>query len=440
VAKPTNNFAEWLNQQVGSDSEYAFSAALRTPSLSRMSEGAFPIRKDEEWKYTPLGNLLETSPEFAGTDTPDSEFVDKVKQAIPEAKTIVFVDGVFSQEFSDGEVFTGNTDLQIAHLSQLEGKALELAESVILESSLTDDNIFQHIALGLSQNGLFIKVEKNTEPEVPLQIIHISSAQAETSFTNPVNVIKLGVNSRLKIVEQFASLGDATVVTIPASYIHVDAGAGLDYYQVGTENAATQHICNTAVKVADSGAFRSHQYLLGSKLTRSNLEVSFTGPGCDAVLRGVYLGDEDQHLDVRTYLDHAHPHCNSDQHFRGILNGHSRGVFNGLVLVREHAQQTDAKQSNKNLLLSRDARIDTKPQLEIFADDVKCTHGATVGELDTDALFYLQSRGIDKKDAALMLTRAFAAEVTQEIEIGSLRTYVQNLIAKALDEIVLANV
>ena len=154
------------------------------------------------------------------------------------------------------------------------------------------------------------------------------------------------------------------------------------------------------------------------------------------MLRWVYLGDDKQHLDVRTYLDHAHPHCSSDQHFRGILNGHSRGVFNGLVLVRKHAQQTDAQQSNKNLLLSRDARIDTKPQLEIYADDVKCAHGATVGELDSDALFYLQSRGIGKKDATLMLTRAFAAEVTQEINIDSLQAYVQGKIAASLDEMV----
>ena len=194
------------------------------------------------------------------------------------------------------------------------------------------------------------------------------------------------------------------------------------------------------MRVGGSGVFRSHQYLLGSNLTRSNLEVSFTGPGAEAVLRGVYLGDDNQHLDVRTYLDHAQPHCSSNQHFRGILNGHSRGVFNGLVLVREHAQKTDAQQSNKNLLLSRDARVDTKPQLEIFADDVKCAHGATVGELDSNALFYLQSRGINKKDAALMLTRAFAAEVTQEIDIDSLRNYVQDKISTSLDEIVIPSV
>ena len=440
MAQLTNNFSDWVNQQVDTDSTFAFSGAVRAPSLSRLAEGVFPTRKDEEWKYTPLGVMLEASPDRAVTGTLDIQFVENLKQAMPAAHTIVFMDGNFSQEYSDKLADLETSGVRISPLSKLEGAALQLAEKTILEAALTDDNIFQHITLGLSQNGLFIEVDKKVECPIPLHIIHISSANGATAFTNPINITRLAENSHLKIVEQFASLGDAAVITIPASYVQIEAGAGLDYYRIGIENGSTNHVCNTAVKVSASATFKSHQYLLGSNLSRSNLEVSFTGPGAEAVLRGVYLGDDKQHLDVRTYLDHAHPHCNSDQHFRGILNGQSRGVFNGLVLVRKHAQKTDAQQSNKNLLLSRDARVDTKPQLEIFADDVKCAHGATVGELDTDALFYLQSRGIGKKEAVLMLTRAFAAEVTQEIDIESLQIYVQSKIAAALDEIVTPNV
>ena len=440
MAHLTNNFSEWVNQQVDGDSPFAFSEALRSASLSKLATGVFPTRKDEEWKYTPLSNRLDTSPAEDTSAALDLESIEGLKQAMPDAHTIVFVNGEYSADYSDKLEHLGSSGLSISHLSQLEGNALQLAEDTILESTLTDDNIFQHIALGLSQNGLFIEVEKNVESETPLHIIHVSTAHGVSAFTNPVNVIRLAENSHLKIVEQYASIGEAAVITVPAGYIQLDDGAGLDYYRVSIENAETNHVCNTSVRVSGSGTFKSHQYLLGSKLTRSNLEVGFTGPGGEAVLRGVYLGDENQHLDVRTYLDHAQPHCSSDQHFRGILNGQARGVFNGLVLVREQAQKTDAQQSNKNLLLSRDARVDTKPQLEIFADDVKCAHGATVGELDSDALFYLQSRGIDKKDAALMLTRAFAAEVTQEIDIASLQAYVQSKIAASLDEIVTPNV
>ncbi len=440
MIQSTSIFSEWINQQIDSDSSFAFSETVRSPSLSKLAKGVFPTRKDEEWKYTPLNDLLTLRPVNYDLGEMDEESIQYLKQAMPESHTIVFVNGEYSDAFSDSPSAIEDQGLSITPLPELEGAALELAEETILNSTLTDDNIFQHIALGLTQNGLFIEVDKNIECQTPIHVLYVSTAHGMTGFTSPVNVIRVAGNSHLKVVEQYASIGEAAVITIPASYVHVEDGANLDYYKISLENAGTNHVCNTIVKVARTGSFKSHQYLLGSNLTRSNLEISFSGPSAEAVLRGVYLGDENQHLDVRTYLDHAHPHCSSDQHFRGILNGHSRGVFNGLVLVREHAQKTDAQQANKNLLLSRDARVDTKPQLEIFADDVKCAHGATVGELDSDALFYLQSRGIDKKEATLMLTRAFAAEVTQEIDIDSLQAYVQEKISASLDEIVIPSV
>lgn len=436
MTERSNNFAKWVNQQVESHSSAVLSDSLRASSLSRLVEGSFPTRRDEEWKYTPLNELLETLPERNPDQALDTELLENLKTAVPEALTLVFLNGELNEALSD-TVHPGNPDsVRISRLSDLDQTELGKAEQLILDSTLSDDNIFQHIALGLSQNGLLIDLEKNTEVARPIHVLRLSSGSGKPNYTDPVTLINLGSNSRLSIVEQFVSLGDSEAVTVPATYININDGAGLDHYRVGLENEATYHICNTAVTVSGSGTYRSHQYLLGSKLTRSNLEVKFSKPAGHAVLRGVYLGDDDQHLDVRTYLDHAQPHCSSDQHFRGILNGQSRGVFNGLVLVREQAQQTDAQQSNKNLLLSRDARVDTKPQLEIFADDVKCAHGATVGQLDEAALFYLQSRGIGAKDATLMLTRAFAAEVTQEIEIDTLQEYVQNKVSAALDEIV----
>ena len=437
VAELSNKFANWVNLQAESDLPFALSDSVRSSSLVKLADGIFPTRKDEEWKYTPMGELLEATPERASGDPLDEALLESLQKAVPEALTLVFVDGEFSENHSNA--IGNHAELEITQFSDLDNTAMQLVERIILDANLTDDNIFQHVTLGLCQNGLFINLKKNSEVETPLHILRVTTGMGKTNFADPVSVINVSANSRLKIVEQFVSQGDSGAVTVPATYINVASGAGLDHYRVGLESSETYHICNTSVSVSGSGTYRSHQYLLGSKLTRSNLEVKFSEPAGYAVLRGVYLGDEEQHLDVRTYMDHAHPHCDSDQHFRGILNGESRGVFNGLVLVREQAQQTDAKQSNKNLLLSRDARVDAKPQLEIFADDVKCTHGATVGQLDEDALFYLQSRGIGIKDATLMLTRAFAAEVTQEIEIASLQTYVHEKISSALDEIVTVN-
>ena len=439
MTQMTNNFSEWISRQVADSGTYALSDNLRSASLEHLKTGVFPTRKDEEWRYTPLSNILNSAPTTASSGVSPG-FIQELKSAVSHAPALVFIDGIFSENDSDDLSELRGMGLTVKSMHDLDSSARRRAEETIENARLSDDNIFQHIALGLSRNGLFIEVPNHTELETPLHLINISSNQVEVSFNTPLSIIRIGDNSRFTLVEQFATPEGTTSITVPATYIQIDQGAGLKHLKIGVESSTANHIANTAVSVASSAEYVSHQYLLGSQLTRSNVEVSFSGPDAHAVLRGIYLGDDEQHLDMRTYLDHAHPHCSSDQHFRGILNGKSRGVFNGLVLVREHAQKTDAQQSNKNLLLSRDARIDTKPQLEIFADDVKCAHGATVGELDNDALFYLQSRGIGKAEAALMLTRAFAAEVTQEIEIEALRSYVETKVSESLDTVSIVNV
>ncbi|MEA3287337.1 MAG: Fe-S cluster assembly protein SufD [Candidatus Marinimicrobia bacterium] len=437
MSETVNNFKNWIQDQVYSDSDQSFtlSSELRQPSLAVLDSGDFPTRKDEEWRNTPLHNLFSRTLEPATKDQVNLPLLEKLKQAVPKALQLVFVNGVFASELSvdlSSEVPAG---LKIKLMSTLDPEARQRAEKSIRNAKLTDDNIFHHITLGLSHSGLFIELAGNVEIEKPLHILYLSSANNSASFSNPLHVIRIGQNSRLKIIQQFASTAGVKAVTVPSDIIQLQEGAGLDLVKIGLESEETDHVSNTAVEIAGSAILKAHQYLLGSRLTRSNLEVTFAGPGATADLRGLYLGDGSQHLDIRTYMDHAHPHCRSDQHFRGIMNDNSRGVFNGMVLVREHAQQTDAQQSNKNLLLSRDARVDTKPQLEIFADDVKCTHGATVGELDDDALFYLQSRGISRTDAVLMLTRAFSVEITQDIQIETLRGYVEEEIARRLDRI-----
>ncbi|NQV30870.1 MAG: Fe-S cluster assembly protein SufD [Candidatus Marinimicrobia bacterium] len=430
-----NNFAEWINKQVHSNSSdsFAFSPELRAPSLSVLDAGVFPNRKDEEWRYTPLKGILSQSPETAITPHVDPALVAEMKEAVPQAIHIVFVNGEFSTDLTDPLSLLDQAGFSIRHISTLGGDARKRAEDMVRQSSLSDDNIFQHISLGLSRSGLFIEVENGHKVEQIVHVLHLSTETESSSLSNPVHVIRVGENGHLTLVEQYASIGNGKTLSIPAVFIQVEEGAGLDHYKIDLESNQSDHVSNASVIVAASGAYNSHQYLLGSRLTRSNVEVSFSGSDAQAILRGIYLGEGDQHLDVRTYMDHAYPHCTSHQHFRGIMKDQSRGVFNGMVLVRRDAQKTDAQQSNKNLLLSREARIDTKPQLEIYADDVKCAHGATVGELDKDALFYLQSRGIDKAEAELMLTRAFAAEITQEIEIESLQTYVEDRISILLN-------
>ena len=442
MTENTNQLNQWIQGQVQARpaTDFGLSEALRAASIDRFNPGIYPTRKEEEWRYTPLKQVLEQNIGDSTASIIDPELVQKFKGSIPEAHHLVFINGEFSTLHSDSLDLTSILGLTITAIADLDARTRALAEGIIRDSKLSDDNIFLHIALGLSRNGLFIDQTQGVEASTPIHLLNISTQAGSASFSNPVNIIHVGANSRLKVVEQFVSIDDAAAVVIPANFFKLDDGSNLEHYKIGLESDATDHISNTSVNVGNAAEIVSHQYLFGSRLTRSNIEVGFSGPGASAILRGIYLGDKSQHLDVRTYLDHAHPNCSSDQHFRGILNDKARGVFNGLVLVREHAQKTDARQSNKNLLLSRDARVDTKPQLEIFADDVKCAHGATVGELDDDALFYLQSRGIGKADAALMLTRAFAAEISQDITIESVRKYVEATIADSLNGISIANV
>ncbi len=439
MTESVNKFKDWVLNQAGAGTEFALSPALRSASLDALQTGIFPTRKDEEWRYTPLKDLYTRQPDAVSTSKVDQRLLERVKGALPDAHHLVFIDGEYSTEYSDGFTIPDANKLTVKLLSDLDQKSRSKAEQTINQAKLSDDNIFQHITRSLSHSGVFIDLGDSVEIEKVLHLLFLSTDSTATTISNPISIVHIGQNSRLSIVQQFASTTDAKVITIPADYIKLEDGAGLDLYKVGLESNETDHISNSAIQVAGSATFTSHLYLLGSRLTRSNTEVSFAGVNSEVVLKGIYLGNKSQHLDIRTYVDHAHPHCLSDQHFRGIMNDQSRGVFNGLVLVREHAQKTDARQSNKNLLLSRDARIDTKPQLEIFADDVKCTHGATVGELDDNALFYLQSRGIGKSDAILMLTRAFAAEITQEIKLAGLREYIEEAIANRLNEVNKAN-
>ncbi len=441
MTEVSTNFKDCIQDQIhsGDDTDFALSPELRSSSLAILNEGIFPTRKDEEWRYTPLKDILGRKFEFISNDKLNPDLLVEHKKVVPDAQHIVFINGEYSAEFSDDLTQQANAGLAIKLMTDLDPTDRQKAENIIQNSKLSDNSIFQHIALGLSQSGLFIDATNDTEIAKPLHLLFLSSTAGSTSFSNPVNIIHIGQNSSLKIVEQFVSAQDAQAVTIPADYIHLNKGSSLDFYKLGLESEGTDHISNTAVELSESAELNMHQYLLGSRLTRSNSEITFVEPGAQAKLCGIFLGNKSQHLDIRTYMDHAQPNCTSDQSFRGIMNDRSRGVFNGMVLVREHAQNTDAHQSNKNLLLSRDARIDTKPQLEIFADDVKCTHGATIGELDEDALFYLQSRGISKVDAALMLTHAFASEITQEIQIDSLREYVQHKIANRLRHIQTTN-
>ncbi|HVF10727.1 MAG TPA: Fe-S cluster assembly protein SufD, partial [Abditibacteriaceae bacterium] len=246
------------------------------------------------------------------------------------------------------------------------------------------------------------------------------------------NLIVLGKNSQATIVESYACARDEMYFTNSVTEIVAGAGASVDHYKVQMESEQAFHVGTMQVQAGRDSNFSSHSIALGGKLVRNNANAVLNAEGITCTLNGLVLGHGEQIIDNHTIMDHAQPRCNSHELYANILDGKARGVFNGKIFVRPDAQKTDAKQSNRNLLLSRDAVIDTKPQLEIFADDVRCTHGATIGQLDEDALFYMRARGIDKDKARDILTYAFASEILDTIKVEPLRDQLANALLSRL--------
>jgi Fe-S cluster assembly protein SufD len=266
--------------------------------------------------------------------------------------------------------------------------------------------------------------------EQPIQVLFYSVPGATPAMSHPRLLVTAGADSQMRLVETYAGAPGATYLTNAVTEIVLGEHAVVDHTRIQLESDAAYHVGAVQVDVARSGAFRTHVFALGGALLRNDLGARMTGDGVDCVLNGLYLAMDHQLVDNHTTIDHALPHGTSMEIFKGVLSGNGRGVFNGKIIVREDAQKTDAKQTNRALLLSDQAMIDTKPQLEIFANDVKCTHGAAIGQLDEDAIFYLRSRGLGAKDARALLIHAFAGDVVDGVRIAS----VQNRLREVLSE------
>ncbi len=269
-------------------------------------------------------------------------------------------------------------------------------------------------------------VDANAAIATPVHLLYFSTG---TSASYPRTLVLAGANSQVSIVESFAGT-DTVYVTNAITEVIAAEGAHVDHYKVNRESLRAHHVASTHLHLARASVFATHNISLGGRLTRNDINATLDGEGIECTINGLYLSDGDRIVDTHTAIDHAKPHCRSFEIYKGVLDGRSRGVFNGKIFVREDAQKTDAKQTNQVLLLSDDATIDTKPQLEIYADDVKCTHGATVGQLNAEALFYLRARGIGLQDARALLIHAFAESVVENIRIDAVR--------HALEQVLLA--
>ncbi len=425
----------YLRDFTGSDSGSPASGPewlrnLRQSAAARFAEVGFPTRRNEEWRFTNVSPIAETP--FALASKTESAMTAETLAGYTYAgmggTQLVFVNGHFQADLSSKEFPEGVT---VSTLSQAMEAAPELIEAHIGRYAKFTTQAFVALNTAALEDGAFVHIGRGTVVDEPIHLLFLSTPNSGPTVSHPRTLIIAETNSQATIVESYSGTADAVYFTNAVTEITAAENAVIDHYKVQRESRKAYHVATMQLHLAKSTNFSSHSVGLGGLLVRNDANAYLGGEGIECTLNGVYLGNDRQLIDNHTEIDHAMPHCNSHEIYKGILDGHSRGVFNGKIFVREDAQKTDAKQTNQTLLLSPTAQIDTKPQLEIFADDVKCTHGATIGQLSDEAMFYLRARGISKDNARALLTYAFASDIVSRIKIDAIRAQ--------LDQVLLAD-
>ena len=412
-------------------SQITGTSASRERAFEAFKAIGLPEGKHEEYRFTPIAKLLAKTFKAEELYTKPAVASHDVSGLVPEGlpgNCIVFVNGVFSQSLSK---LSGNSQVVIKPFAEaLEGHGQVIGKS--RDEIAENNDPFALLNTALWQDGLFIHVPDNTTGEGPLHIFHLHDATEGKVASHTRLMVVVGKHAEFSIIERTASTGPHTVFNTINEEILVDENAAFSYCKIQNDSGDLIHVGNTTVHQKDSSRADTYTVTLNGKLIRNNLNIIIDGEGCESHFYGLYLTEGDTLADNHTTVDHRKPNSFSNELYKGLMDGKSKGVFNGKIYVRPHAQKTNAFQSNRNILLSDTATINTKPQLEIWADDVKCSHGCTTGQLDKEALFYLQSRGIPKDIAKGMLLYAFAGEVINAIKDGQVRDYVDSVISERL--------
>ena len=407
-------------------------AQPRAAALNYLKTHGFPTRRTEQWKYTDVSPITRRkfTLEKSAPANIDHAFVDSLRFSRLDCHELVFINGNFSAELS--------RNLSLPHgVIARSLRSVRADDASLLEPYFTREEIkhaFTALNTAFLNDGVLIHLPDETEIHTPIHIIYVTRQASETLMSHPHNLVVLGRHAGASVIETFAGIPDTEYFTNSHTSILAKTGARLDYYKIQQESQRAYHIGNTRIRQEADSRIDCHALSLGGKLARCDIDVELDEPGAEVNLNGLYLTSNRQHIDNHTLIEHKQPHTLSNEHFRGIMNGHSRAVFNGKVIVHEQAQKTEAHQSNANLLLSGNAEVDTKPELEIYADDVKCSHGATVGQLDENMLFYLRSRAVDEDTARSLLTYAFADEVIRDIKFPEIRERLEHSIAGELPD------
>jgi Fe-S cluster assembly protein SufD len=415
----TAGASEWLDQ-------------LQSRAAERFAETGFPTSRDEEWRFTPVGPIAKTAwQEPAGSS---SLSLDELKPFLfgqPDWPRLVFINGFFDEALSTvGALPRGVTVSRLAEALRRDGSAVR---SHLGRYGTIDASAFTALNTARFTDGAFIALPANAQVRDPIHLIFVSNSASAGSAVHPRSLVLVGQGARASVLESYLGIGAARAsFTNPVTEVVLAPNAWLEHTRIQRESETAYHIGATYVHQSRDSHYRSFSLAMGAVLARHNLHARLDAENVETLLYGLYLTRGNQLVDNHTAIYHDQPNCRSWEVYKGILDGRSRAVFNGKVFVKPEAQKTDAKQTNRNLLLTDHTRVDTKPQLEIFADDVKCTHGATVGRLDDIALFYTRSRGVPAAEAQRLLTYAFAAEVIEEVVVDPVRLELENLVRHRL--------
>ena len=423
------SFSEFEKSAAGRDLPWL--RKLRRSAFARFCEVGFPTTHDEDWRFTNVSAIAQTPFRLArnGCSRPSEQELEPYRVA-GVASQLVFVDGRFARELS----LLSNLPAGV--------KVSSLGAEIASNSGAIERHLGRYLDIrrdafcalntAFVEDGAYVHIPRGTLVEEPICLLFVSTGDDAPSMSHPRNLIVAEEDSQATFVEDYVSLDGGALFCNTVTELVAGDHTVLSHYMVEREHKQVFNVSTLRIQQGRSTNVVSHSLLLGGALVRNNVHPVLAGEGGECLINGLFLGNGHQHLDNYMLVEHASPRCGSRQFYNGILDGHAHGVFHGRIIVHKDAQKTDAKQTNRNLLLSDDAQIDTKPQLEIYADDVKCTHGATIGQIEGDALFYLRSRGIDEVSARKLLLFAFASECLDRMKQGPVRKHVEGLINRCL--------
>ena len=423
----------------GHEREPVWMHQLREDGWARFSAKGFPSTRDEDWRFTNLAALAKTAFQRPAKGKSSATAAQLKPYLIAgTACQLVFINGHFVPQLSDlGNLPEG---LLVCSLSSAidcarEGCAPEGIEQHLGRYADMDRDVFTALNTALWEDGAYLRIRRGVVLEHPIHLLYVSAGAGAEIATHPRTLVIAEDASQAAIIEDYVSLGSEAAFSNAVTELAAGQDAVISHFLIERENLASFNVSTLRIEQSRGAQVDSHSILLGGGLVRNNVHPVLNGEGSECLINGLFVGAGHQHLDNFMFVEHARPNCNSRQFYNGILADSARGVFHGRIVVHNPAQKTDAKQTNRNLLLSDNARIDTKPQLEIYADDVKCTHGATIGQIDEAQLFYLRARGIAEADARNLLLYAFAAECLDRMKEPAAREFAEGLIRERLEEL-----